>query len=343
MSKPAYGTPLNTSHALANGLIGCWILNENTGTTINNLIGPAATSMTGSVWATGANSVPVLRHDTTTDRTALFASSASLPTQTVSIVLVKYRKTDGTNRASAAFGTVSAAENSTDSVRFYCPYTNGNSYFDWGGSGSTNRCQANGLTHGDDTWVLTAGSRGLQIWQNGNLRQTNATYVPATHARVAGSVAFNLGGSHTGISSDLADYEAVLIYNRQLTTDEIASITSNPYQMIRLLAPTELAEVGYGGGLLTVGWVDNNDDPNEASFTVEWDTVSNFATAQSDSVSADNTDYQFLATPGTWYVRVKAVGGDDASESDWSDTLTVVIPGPGVTNNALKTSIGIGI
>lgn len=35
-TKPPVGTEINISHALANGLVGCWLFNENSGNTAND-------------------------------------------------------------------------------------------------------------------------------------------------------------------------------------------------------------------------------------------------------------------------------------------------------------------
>ena len=37
--KPSFYTALNRTHPLAKGLVGCWLLNENNGTIINDLAG----------------------------------------------------------------------------------------------------------------------------------------------------------------------------------------------------------------------------------------------------------------------------------------------------------------
>ena len=68
-TKPALGTALNTSHSLANGLVGCWLLNENSGSivydsTSNNNNG----DLEGNVsWTTGNFSGPALDFDGSAD------------------------------------------------------------------------------------------------------------------------------------------------------------------------------------------------------------------------------------------------------------------------------------
>ncbi len=53
-SKPATGTPLNTGHALASGLLALFTLSEGTGTSIANSVDGSA-GTTGGTWGTGVN------------------------------------------------------------------------------------------------------------------------------------------------------------------------------------------------------------------------------------------------------------------------------------------------
>ena len=52
--KPRLGTPFNKGHRLAKGLVGLWLMNENTGTTLNDLSGNGNTGViTGATWVAG--------------------------------------------------------------------------------------------------------------------------------------------------------------------------------------------------------------------------------------------------------------------------------------------------
>lgn len=43
MSKPLFGTPLNEAHPLSQGLVGCWLFNEGSGTTVYDSSGNSET------------------------------------------------------------------------------------------------------------------------------------------------------------------------------------------------------------------------------------------------------------------------------------------------------------
>jgi hypothetical protein len=52
--KPFLGTMLNKSHPLANGLVGCWLMNEGSGNKVYDLSGNGNTgTITGAVWTAG--------------------------------------------------------------------------------------------------------------------------------------------------------------------------------------------------------------------------------------------------------------------------------------------------
>ena len=204
------------------GLKAAWSFTEGAGTPRDALNGLVAT-LASSDWGSGAQG-PVIVHDATTDRTELAANSSTqlLPTGNVTIILGS-RKTDATNRDSGAFGvdTATAAE--------YCavklPAADGTVYWDYGGvTAGTTRLTAASLTFGDDAWGFTVGPRGMEIWQNGILRASNA----ANPTRTATSAAFKLGLYDSALGGDLAAYNCVYVFAGQLSQDDIALLTSDP-------------------------------------------------------------------------------------------------------------------
>ena len=50
--KPLLGRRLNHSHSLTKGLIGCWVMNEGSGS-VQNLLSKQMTSFSGPNWITG--------------------------------------------------------------------------------------------------------------------------------------------------------------------------------------------------------------------------------------------------------------------------------------------------
>jgi hypothetical protein len=219
--KPPYPAAGIDPRWLGLGLKAAWAFNEGSGPPRDALNRLAAT-LASSDWGSGAQG-PVIVHDATTDRTELAANSSTLlPTGDVTIVLGS-RKTDGTNRDSGAFGvdTATAAE--------YCavklPAADGTVYWDYGGvTAGTTRLTAAGLSFGDDTFGFTVGPRGMEIWQNGVLRASNA----ANPTRTATSAAFKLGLYDSALGGDLAAYNCIYVFAVQLSQDDLALLTSDP-------------------------------------------------------------------------------------------------------------------
>ena len=53
-NKPYLGVPINGTHPLAKGLVGCWVMNENSGNVVQDLSGNVRTgTITGAVWVAG--------------------------------------------------------------------------------------------------------------------------------------------------------------------------------------------------------------------------------------------------------------------------------------------------
>src|SRR5271169_7083959 len=54
--KPVFGTPINLAHPLAQGLTGCWLINENAGTILYDSIERNNITLSGSplpTWTSG--------------------------------------------------------------------------------------------------------------------------------------------------------------------------------------------------------------------------------------------------------------------------------------------------
>ena len=222
--KPPYPQAIDPRW-LGLGLKAAWSFVEGAGSPRDALNGFAAT-LAASDWGSGASG-PVIVHDAITDRTELGASSTLLPTGDVTIILGS-RKTDATNRDSGAFGvnTATAAE--------YCavklPAADGTVYWDYGGVvDGTTRLTAAALTFGDDTFGLTVGPRGMEIWQNGQLRAANA----ANPTRTGTSAALKLGLYDSALEGDLAAYNCIYIFAGQLSPDDIALLTTDPARLFQ--------------------------------------------------------------------------------------------------------------
>jgi hypothetical protein len=183
-----------------------------------------APSFTGNVvWNTGPRGT-VLSHLEAIARTNYAVlSNLSL---TAATVVFGMRKRDGTARVSCAFGVPVAG--GTAAWGALVPYSDGVVYWDWGGTGvGVTRLSVAGLTFGDDVWVFSTGSRGMEIWQNGVRRASNA----ATPSRSSNTGIFGLG-NYTG-GSDFFDVNGLLIYGRQLTVEAIRDLSGDPWLPFR--------------------------------------------------------------------------------------------------------------
>ncbi len=153
-----------------------------------------------------------------------FLPNAEVPTTAVTILLHQ-RKTDAINRRAGAF---SIDSQDTDKCAAHIPWLDGKVYWDFGGTiEGTSRLSISGLTFGDDVWVFVAGSRGMEMWQNGTLVGSHGNSV----TRTVGSVNWRLG---TGASygNDLVEYSFLALWERELSHSEIRLASNNPFGMI---------------------------------------------------------------------------------------------------------------
>ena len=185
--KPPLGAVVNTVHPLGQKLLCALLFNDLTPsgspvvtpgswTDTGANVAPPPTScyaVTGSpTWR--SNAAGACLHCTTSQYVTLAHSDYFVPTTAVTICVVM-RKTDTTARTSSLFGLATA------SATFQCnasaPYSDGITYWNFGGSGWTT---ASGLTYSTsvpDRLVFTGGPAGTFIWQNGVKVASSATAV----------------------------------------------------------------------------------------------------------------------------------------------------------------------
>jgi hypothetical protein len=149
-------------------------------------------------------------------------------------VVIHKEKTDAVNRNGAAF----TAGTFTGLVRLFLPAADGIAYWDFGGTTGDHRVTASGLAYGSDLWVARAGSRGMHLWQNGQLVASNS--VGVTRADTATSLDWNGNGS----AGDLARTKILLIYDRELSEQEIQTLSRDPLAPFYLAPPAMLSPAG---------------------------------------------------------------------------------------------------
>jgi hypothetical protein len=240
--KPPPGTGLDINHPYCPD--HCWpfLSSSNVVHCLTRSFHIATPNQT--IWAGSQTMVPgrkyglSVRHGANTDHLNL----ADTPAVVDSIVgfgggftvLICYRKTDGTARAATAFG-VDGALSGADCCLLLLPYSTGDAYWRYAASGA-NDVVCSGLTYGDDLWVATTGTRGMELWQNGLLRGSNS----ANPTRIT-------AGSYLGCPAgtpnwaDLSDTALIMTWRRQLTRSAIRDLSVNPWQVFEPIRwPMEL-------------------------------------------------------------------------------------------------------
>jgi len=156
------------------------------------------------------------------------ANSIALPTGNVTVAML-VRKL-GANRASYSFGMMNSA--AANYCHALAPWSDGVTYWDWGGTGSGNRVSdAGAASHtGTHLRVYTVGPRGMEIWEDGVRLAVNTGASGAT--RTNSNEDWNLGTGAT-IAGDTTITEMFGVWRRQLSQPEIAELTNDPFVMLR--------------------------------------------------------------------------------------------------------------
>lgn len=235
--QPAFGTPLQRGGTLARGLNLAMLFNQgfafyDSARRVRGTYTPANVSL-----AEGYNRFGKGIDLTTTganERILIANSGQFVPTSGGTTISVCYEKLDATFRNGAAFGVDIVLKANTFRCQTSIPFTDGVTYFDYGGvTNGTTRVQAAGLTFGADHWVFSTGPRGMEIWQNGQLRASNGAN-PTRDSLYSDDFVFGKIPTGVGTVSDLARFNMFCLWGRQLTTREIIDLCTNPY------APWEL-------------------------------------------------------------------------------------------------------
>lgn len=229
--QPQFPARIDLSNSVGASVIKAWIPAQGEkllGSTTKqvNTKGVCATLLTGV-----NNAVEIL------------ASGLILPSAHCSI-LIGYRKTDSTNRASTAFGTY--ATEAAYRLQAHLPWSDGTIYWDFGGTtAGTSRLSVAGLSFSSyNNWALTVGNgRGMQIYQDGILRATQT----GSAVRSVASNSFHAGWWVE--AADNAEVSYLYIINRNITDVEAKSISDNPHQIFQPLSrPIVLGITAAAGG-----------------------------------------------------------------------------------------------
>lgn len=231
-AKPPAGTDLDRSHPSCPD--HCWPFLSPQGSTQTLTRRGRIPTPSQAIYSGSQSYVPggkyglSVRHAASTDHVNL----AEVPADVDTIVgltsghslLICYRKTDSTARVSTAIG-VNGSLGGADAHLLCLPFSDGTAIWRYSTAGANDVIVA-GLTFGDDLWVSTVGARGMELWQNGILRGSNA----ANPARSASGSYFGCPAGTT-TWADNADLALVMTWRRQLSSAEVRALSVNPWQV----------------------------------------------------------------------------------------------------------------
>jgi hypothetical protein len=183
--------------------------------------------------------------DATDHRVTLKQASATfIPEQGYSILVYSRQIADGTGKGVGPLTLGDAVGNRAT------PYFNaGTVYFDFGGAteGATRvsgACYTNGGS--PFCFIGTTGPRGMELWSNGRLVNSNA----ANPTRLQNSYAFVAGDVYGG-SCGTADYFLIVPFASQLSQGDAQRLSANPWQIFKPRKHILYFDVGGGGGVTT--------------------------------------------------------------------------------------------
>ena len=149
-----------------------------------------------------------------------------IPSGTECTFLFGYNKRDATLRNENTFGENGAPGR----VNLNLPWSDGHIYWDWNGTTTgTNRLDISGVSvQGYHIWAFTVGARGMEGWKDGQLIGSNS----AAQSRSGSNFNFNLGSDGSN-GSDLADWDFIYCWDRQLPESLIQQLSVLPFSVFK--------------------------------------------------------------------------------------------------------------
>jgi hypothetical protein len=156
-------------------------------------------------------------------------------------VLMIRRKTDTTLRNVFTFGDVAFT---LDRLSAHVPFSDGNVYWDFGGTSAPNRLTLSGLSWATvvEMWAFTAGGKGSTIWKDGQKLASQSTALNLA----ADKGGLNLGAGYDH-NSDLQEFYFFAVAGEQWSDDLISWWFTDPYGMFVPLSPKTTYFFGSGG------------------------------------------------------------------------------------------------
>ena len=253
--KPPLGTLPIIGHPLAQGLVGCWLMNEGGGDTIYDLSGNgnAGTINNSVVWADGRFGRCLDFAGTEVDKVTMPDNPAYSGLDQISVVFWMYPHVLSTiSRYKMIVGKANWAEEREWRFRF-----ESGDFFTWHVSNDGNDPGANECNVSTSLLTLSAWNHIVGVYDGTNLwLYINGVQVD-THAGDLGGIHDGTAVMAIGASSDLGGKEGdaydglidhVVIYNRPLSSGEVAKLYRDPFCMFRR-TPIELWTGATSGGI----------------------------------------------------------------------------------------------
>ena len=227
-NKPPLGVRPIPGHPLAQGLVGCWLLNKGSGDLANDsvdrnigiLTGGATRSVTQQGpavnFAADAQHVKVLRHPSIEPPTNVTVAVLARITTFADYqdYLVSYIKTGtGDNDSWAIYGNLG-----------------GQFYYDSGGTAYRSPASTVNLADGKWHWIVgVLDASYVRLYVDG-LEQGSGT-VRGGNISYSGTGALYLGDYNGTDYGTLADLAVVYIWSRGLTASEVVTVSAQPFSM----------------------------------------------------------------------------------------------------------------
>lgn len=236
-SQPPLGTPLNRSHPLTQGLVGCWPLNEFGGKTAYNITGygflNGGFTTTGVSYVIKQNGIAAF-FDIGAGTGIYIDCGTSLPSQLLTPLTISIWFQTTTARTDAYL--MSHANFRTDLFGFEFFMSVGQIFFYIDGAAGTSTLHTT-PTYNDGKWhnaVAVADGTNQFIYVDGRQITSTAQTQTPSYTTLYKLLIGNSEDSTLGIVHPWDGYmNNVMLWGRALTASEIAGLYANPYSMFQ--------------------------------------------------------------------------------------------------------------
>lgn len=218
--KPLPGAQLDRTHPLAQGLVGCWLMNEGGGLSVYDYSGNDAHGAltNGPTWEAGPDG-GALRFDGSDDYVSAAPVLSGLESATITVRV---------NQPPRGIGSDDGVWVGTN-VAYNAAFLSGRNFTGW--QVWINKLKYQITENFDSTWhtytTVFVGGALLEMYRDGLIRRSYDTSIPTS---INNHATLQFGRTATSLYSG-ATISHVHIHNRALSADEIAWLHAEPYCM----------------------------------------------------------------------------------------------------------------